>query len=94
MTMIFRILLFVSLLAQPALAAYRTVKFSVSNMTCTLCPVTVKSAISQVQGVTSVEIDQDLAQATVSYDDALVTIEAIAAASTNAGYPAAVVQAQ
>jgi mercuric ion binding protein len=88
------IILFAALLAQPALAAERSATFSVSNMTCPLCPITVKSAISQVPGVISVEVNRDLARATVSYDDAQATTDAIAAASTNAGYPAIEVQAQ
>jgi periplasmic mercuric ion binding protein len=89
-----RIILFVALLAQPALAAQRSATFSVSNMTCPLCPITVKSAISQVPGVISVEVNRDLARATVSYDDAQATTDAIAAASTNAGYPAKELRAQ
>jgi mercuric ion binding protein len=89
-----RIVLFVALLAQPALAAQRTTTFSVSNMTCALCPITVKSAVSQVPGVTSVEVNRDLARATVSFDDAQTTTDAIATASTNAGYPAKELQAQ
>ena len=89
-----RIILFVALLAQPALAAQRSATFSVSNMTCPVCPITVKSAISQVPGVISVEVNRDLARATVSYDDAQATTDAIAAASTNAGYPAKELRAQ
>jgi periplasmic mercuric ion binding protein len=89
-----RIILFAALFAQPALAAQRSAIFSVSNMTCALCPITVKSAISQVPGVISVEVNKDLARATVSYDDTRATADAIAAASTNAGYPATEVQAQ
>lgn len=81
-----RLILFVALVTQPTLAAERSATFSVANMTCALCPITVKSAISQVPGVISVEVNQDLAQATVSYDDAQATADAIAAASTNAGY--------
>jgi len=88
------IILFAALLAQPALAAERSATFSVSNMTCPLCPITVKSAISQVPGVISVEVNRDLARATVSFDDAQATTDAIAAASTNAGYPAIEVHAQ
>jgi mercuric ion binding protein len=89
-----RIILFVALLAQPALAAQRSATFSVSNMTCPVCPITVKSAISQVPGVISVEVNRDLARAAVSYDDAQATTDAIAAASTNAGYPAKELRAQ
>jgi mercuric ion binding protein len=79
-------------LAAPSAAAQvtaaRTVSFSIENMTCALCPVTVKSAMAGVNGVKSVEINFDAKTATVVFDPSVTTLEAIAAASTNAGYPA------
>ncbi|NWG47372.1 MAG: cation transporter [Alphaproteobacteria bacterium] len=71
-------------------AASRTATFAVENMTCALCPVTVKSAMERVNGVRSVEIDFGARTATVVFDPAVTSIDAIAAASTNAGYPAAI----
>jgi mercuric ion binding protein len=41
-----------------------------------------------VSGVKSVSIDFDAKTATVVFDPSVTSIEAIAAASTNAGYPA------
>ena len=75
---------------QPAeqAAAVRTVRFAVQNMTCALCPITVRTAMRRVQGVRSVTVDLDAGTATVEYDPALATLDAIAAASTDAGYPA------
>ena len=64
--------------------------FAIENMTCALCPVTVKKAMQQVDGVQSVAIDFDAKTATVVFDPARTSVDAIAAASTNAGYPAAV----
>lgn len=69
-------------------AAVQTTTFAIENMTCALCPVTVKKAMEQVSGVQSVEIDFGAKTATVVFDPAVASIEAIAAASTNAGYPA------
>lgn len=69
-------------------AASRTATFAVENMTCALCPVTVKKAMEGVKGVKSVRIDFDAKTATVVFDPSKATIAAIAAASTNAGYPA------
>lgn len=66
-----------------------TATFTIANMTCALCPVTVKSAMKRVKGVKSVHIDFDAKTATVVFDPSVATTEAIAAASTNAGYPAA-----
>ena len=71
-------------------AAMMSATFAVENMTCALCPVTVKKAMEQVNGVQSVEIDFASKTATVAFDPSVTTIEAIGAASANAGYPASV----
>lgn len=73
--------------AQAAAAEQRQI-FTIENMTCALCPVTVKKAMEGVSGVKSVVIDFEAKTATVTFDATATTIEAIAAASTNAGYPA------
>ena len=80
-----------TVLAQSATTAASTlmqVSFDVPDMTCALCPVTVKAAMSGVDGVQSVEVDFDARSATVTFDPALTDAEAIAEASARAGYPA------
>tara|TARA_R100001143_G_scaffold26491_1_gene26597 strand:+ start:340 stop:645 length:306 start_codon:yes stop_codon:yes gene_type:complete len=74
--------------AAQTVAAERTVTFAVDNMTCALCPVTVKRAMEGVDGVRTVEIDFEAHTATVIFDTATTSSDAIAAASANAGYPA------
>lgn len=69
-------------------ATVRTAVFAVQNMTCALCPVTVKTAMERVNGVRSVAVDFAAKTATVVFDPSVTTLEAIGAASTNAGYPA------
>ena len=69
-------------------AAEQTIVFAIENMTCALCPVTVKTAMGGVEGVQSVKIDFAAKTATVVFDPSVTTPEAIAAASTNVGYPA------
>jgi mercuric ion binding protein len=76
--------------AAAQIAAAQSAIFAVENMTCALCPVTVKMAMENVIGVQSVQIDFDAKTATVVFDPAVTSVEAIAAASTDAGYPAAV----
>lgn len=66
----------------------RTAVFAIENMTCALCPITVKKAMEGVSGVTSVTVDFDAKTATVVFDPAVTNLDAIANASTNAGYPA------
>jgi len=60
----------------------------VENMTCATCPITVKAAMTSVKGVTAVAVDFDTKKATVTFDPAIATVDQIAEASTNAGYPA------
>ncbi|WP_339828856.1 cation transporter [uncultured Parvibaculum sp.] len=74
--------------ASTQVATVETETFAIENMTCALCPVTVKKAMQGVDGVRSVDIDFDAKTATVAFDPALTNADTIAAASTNAGYPA------
>lgn len=76
--------------AAQAVAARQTVTFTVDNMTCALCPITVKAAMEGVEGVQAVEIDFEARTARVVFDPAVTDAEAIATASANAGYPARV----
>lgn len=69
--------------------AEQTATFTIKNMTCAMCPITVRTAMQQVDGVTSVKVDFAAKTALVVFDPAKASIEKIAAASTNAGYPAA-----
>lgn len=66
----------------------QTMVFAVENMTCALCPVTVRKAMEQVDGVKSVTVDFDAKTATVVFDPGTATPDEIAKASADAGYPA------
>jgi len=72
-----------------ATSSERTVVFAVEKMTCAACPLTVRKAMQSVAGVKSVDVDFEAKTATVVFDPAQATPEQIAAASANAGYPAA-----
>lgn len=66
----------------------QSASFAVENMTCATCPITVRRAMEGVGGVHDVTIDYETKTATARFDPAQTTADAIAAASTNAGYPA------
>ncbi|MGE0671482.1 MAG: mercury resistance system periplasmic binding protein MerP [Methylibium sp.] len=68
-------------------AAPRTVTLSVPTMDCPVCPITVKKALGKVPGVGRTEVDFAKRQATVSYDDALASVESLTRATRDAGYP-------
>ena len=75
--------------AESAIVATKSeATFYVAGMTCPLCPVTVKAAISDVDGVTSVDIDLAARLVRVVFDPSLTNAAAIAHASEQAGYPA------
>lgn len=76
--------------ASVAVAAERTVTLAVENMTCALCPITVRTAIERVTGVKDVQVDFETSTAVVVFDDADATVQDIAEASRQAGYPATV----
>lgn len=76
----------------PSFAADATATFDVERMTCTLCPVTVRKAMQDVEGVIEAKVDYDKKTATVTFDDARTTPDDIAKASTEIGYPASLAQ--
>ena len=63
-----------------------TGQFSVTGMTCGNCVRHVEKAIQGVSGVASVTVDLDNQQATVHYDPAIATVDAMTSAVTEAGY--------
>lgn len=73
-------------------AATKQAVFAIENMTCAACPITVRKAMEGVAGVASVAVDFNKKTATVAYDPARTNLARIAAASTNAGYPARAAQ--
>lgn len=72
-------------------AAEKTVVLSVTNANCELCAPTVKKSLTRVKGVKAVQVKQadQMADpvATVTFDDAVTSVSALIAATTNAGYP-------
>lgn len=88
-----RKLLLAALVALPlaTLAATpKTITLDVQNMTCALCPITVKKSLEKVAGVNAVKIDFAKKTATVSYDPDKARPEMLTKATTNAGYPSTV----
>ncbi len=74
-------------LSVPTWAATQTVTLSVRGMTCAACPVTVKKALSKVDGVEKIVIHYDQKEAVVTFDDAKTNVEALTKATENAGFP-------
>lgn len=93
-TNIFLFLLAFSALFDTAFAASRTVTLAVQNMTCAVCPITVKKALAQVSGVTLVSVDYASKTAMVKFDDTAATVDKLTEATKAAGYPSTVKENQ
>ena len=76
--------------ATPVWAATQTVTLSVPGMTCAACPITVKKALTKVDGVRTVEVSFEKRQAIVTFDDAKTRVQTLIQATTDAGYPSSV----
>lgn len=70
-----------------AFAAERSVTLAVQNMYCAACPHTVKASLQAVPGVRAVSVSYEDKTAVVTFDDAKTNVQALTAATTNAGYP-------
>ena len=80
-----------TLMITPAFAgAPQTVVLDVQNMTCSLCPITVKKSLEQVPGVSSAKVDLGRKTATVEFDPDKAAPAILVNATTNAGFPSTV----
>lgn len=75
-------------LVGPLAAAPQTVILEVSNMTCSVCPITVKKALLKVPGVNKVDVSYERKEARVSFDDDKASVAKLEDATFEAGYPA------
>ena len=69
-------------------AGEQTVKLAVANMSCATCPPIVRKSLSAVPGVSKVVVSLQQQSAVVTFDDQKTNVQALIAATTNAGYPA------
>ena len=72
------------------ITATETRVINVEGMTCGGCVKSVDSAVSQLQGVQSVDVDLEGNKASVTYDASTVAVEAIVEAIEDAGFDASV----
>ncbi len=85
-----RKLLLAALLTAPLAAlgaTAQTIVLDVQNMTCELCPITVKKALGKVPGVADTKIDLVTKTATVKFDPDRTSVAALVKATTDAGFP-------
>ena len=76
--------------AAPLWAATQTATLAVPGMTCLACPITVKKAISKVEGVSKVDVAFETREAVVTFNDAKTSVQKLTKATADAGYPSSV----
>ena len=74
--------------ARSGAAALAEATFKVSGMHCATCPLTVRTAAKSVAGVTDARANMEEANVRVTYDPSRTDPTKIAAAISDAGYPA------
>ena len=80
-----------ALFAGSAFAANTTVTLSIPTMDCPVCPITIKKALSKVDGVSRADVSYEKRIATVTFDDAKTKSTELTRATKQAGYRSTVV---
>ena len=68
----------------------QSVTLAVENMSCAMCPITVRKSLERVDGVLKATADYATRTATVTFDPRKTTHKALTQATTHAGYPSTV----
>jgi mercuric ion binding protein len=71
-----------------ARAAEQTIVLNIPTMDCATCPLTIKTALLKVKGVSRAEVSYERREARVTFEDSIATIAAPKQATSDAGYPA------
>lgn len=71
----------------PAIAKEQVVELDIPSMTCPVCSITIKAALTKVNGVSSVETSLKNKSASVTFDDEITDIDNIEKTTAGAGYP-------
>ena len=71
-------------------AAIRTTILNVSGMTCVTCPLTIKTALKKVPGVSKVAVSYKTKQAVVTFDNAKTSVKTLRKATADVGFPSTV----
>ncbi|QDO86583.1 mercury resistance system periplasmic binding protein MerP [Shewanella psychropiezotolerans] len=77
-----------------ALAETRSVNLMVPTMDCGMCPITVRKALENLDGVEQAKVDFGDKTAWVIFDDDKVSVERLMEATKDAGYPSEVIEAR
>ena len=76
-----------SLAGSACAATQEIVTLDVQNMTCAVCPITIKKALEKVPGVNDVKVDFEHKTATVHLDADKANAALLTKATADAGFP-------
>jgi len=68
----------------------QSVILDMQNMTCAMCPITIRKALQGVDGVQSAKVDFASKTANIIFDPKKTNIETLIKTTTNVGYPATI----
>ena len=71
-----------------------TITLSVPGMNCAVCPITVRKALEQVDGVATAKVDYETKTAVVTFDDESASVQQLREATSNVGYPSQLVKTE
>jgi mercuric ion binding protein len=77
-----------SSLASVAMAKTQKVTLNIPTMDCATCPITIRTALKNVDGVSSAKVSYEKREAVVVFNDEKTDIAALKKATADAGYPA------
>jgi mercuric ion binding protein len=75
-----------------AAAKEQVITLTIENMTCSMCPVTVRKALEMQEGVSEANMSLEPPRAVVTFDDEHTDVETLMATTTNAGFPSSLIQ--
>jgi mercuric ion binding protein len=68
-------------------AANRTVILTIPTMDCATCPITIRTALMRVAGVSKAKVSYDRREARITFDDSKTNVAALTEATKDVGYP-------
>ena len=83
---------FTFVISLPLWAAEQTITLGVPGMTCSACPITVKTTLKRVEGVRQVDVSFEQREARVTFEDTQTSVTELTDATANAGYPSTLKQ--
>ncbi len=81
-------LLLTMLISLPAQAIEQEATLKIQHMDCATCPIVVRAALYDLEGVDDVKVSMKEKTVKVTFDDEKLTVSDLATAITNAGFPA------